>query len=105
LTGRHFLIAQSIDCVAAWDTIQDIKAQMDRVRYLSLHEVLPLDYDAVSRYLGNRKVVEASARDALRRIRRQVVAFTRRRHRPDPGAPLSAGNGRLLLDARGKTGK
>jgi DNA-binding GntR family transcriptional regulator len=39
----HFLIAQSIDCVAAWDTIQDIKAQMDRVRYLSLHEVSPLD--------------------------------------------------------------
>ena len=39
----HFLIAQSIDCVAAWETIQDIKAQMDRVRYLSLHEVSPLD--------------------------------------------------------------
>ncbi|HKR42639.1 MAG TPA: GntR family transcriptional regulator [Paraburkholderia sp.] len=39
----HFLIAESIDCVAAWETIQDIKAQMDRVRYLSLHEVSPLD--------------------------------------------------------------
>jgi len=39
----HFLIAQSIDCVAAWETIQDIKAQMDRVRYLSLNEVSPLD--------------------------------------------------------------
>jgi DNA-binding GntR family transcriptional regulator len=39
----HFLIARSIDCVAAWETIQDIKAQMDRVRYLSLHEVSPLD--------------------------------------------------------------
>jgi DNA-binding GntR family transcriptional regulator len=39
----HFLIAQSIDCVAAWDTIQDIKAQMDRVRYLSLPDVSPLD--------------------------------------------------------------
>jgi DNA-binding GntR family transcriptional regulator len=39
----HFLIAQSIDCVAAWDTIQDIKAQMDRVRYLSLPEVSPLE--------------------------------------------------------------
>ncbi|SAL56050.1 GntR family transcriptional regulator [Caballeronia terrestris] len=39
----HFLIAQSIDCVAAWNTIQDIKAQMDRVRYLSLPEVSPLD--------------------------------------------------------------
>jgi DNA-binding GntR family transcriptional regulator len=39
----HFLIAQSIDCVAAWDTIQDIKAQMDRVRYLSLPDVSPLE--------------------------------------------------------------
>jgi DNA-binding GntR family transcriptional regulator len=39
----HMLIAQSIDCVAAWDTIQDIKAQMDRVRYLSLPDVSPLD--------------------------------------------------------------
>ncbi len=39
----HFLIAQSIDCTAAWNTIQDIKAQMDRVRYLSLHDVSPLD--------------------------------------------------------------
>ncbi|WP_250436456.1 GntR family transcriptional regulator [Caballeronia sp. ATUFL_F2_KS9A] len=39
----HMQIAQSIDCVAAWDTIQDIKAQMDRVRYLSLPDVSPLD--------------------------------------------------------------
>jgi len=38
----HFLISQSIDRVAAWDTIQDIRAQMDRMRYLSLHEVSPL---------------------------------------------------------------
>ena len=41
---KHFTtIAQSIDCIAAWDTIQDIKAQMDRVRYLSLPDVSPLD--------------------------------------------------------------
>jgi GntR family transcriptional regulator, rspAB operon transcriptional repressor len=39
----HYSIAQSIDCIAAWNTIQDIKAQMDRVRYLSLPEVSPLD--------------------------------------------------------------
>ncbi|WP_028217761.1 GntR family transcriptional regulator [Paraburkholderia oxyphila] len=38
----HFSIAQSIDCTAAWETIQDIKAQMDRVRYLSLPDVSPL---------------------------------------------------------------
>ncbi|WP_424065417.1 GntR family transcriptional regulator [Paraburkholderia sp.] len=39
----HYSIAQSIDCIAAWNTIQDIKAQMDRVRYLSLPDVSPLD--------------------------------------------------------------
>src|SRR3954471_13490590 len=39
----HYAIAQAIDCTAAWETIQDIKAQMDRVRYLSLPDVSPLD--------------------------------------------------------------
>lgn len=39
----HASIAQAIDCAAAWETIQDIKAQMDRVRYLSLPDVSPLD--------------------------------------------------------------
>ncbi|WP_415913567.1 GntR family transcriptional regulator [Paraburkholderia sp. J63] len=39
----HRSIAQAIDCAAAWDTIQDIKAQMDRVRYLSLPDVSPLE--------------------------------------------------------------
>lgn len=39
----HFLIAQSIDCAAAWNTIQDIKSQMDRVRYLSVPDVSLLD--------------------------------------------------------------
>ncbi|GAB5097852.1 GntR family transcriptional regulator [Caballeronia sp. HLA56] len=40
----HCTIAQTIDCQAAWDTIQDIKAQMDRVRYLSLPDDSPLDH-------------------------------------------------------------
>lgn len=40
----HFTIAQTIDCGAAWETIQDIKAQMDRVRYLSLPDDSPLDH-------------------------------------------------------------
>jgi GntR family transcriptional regulator, rspAB operon transcriptional repressor len=40
----HCTIAQTIDCGAAWDTIQDIKAQMDRVRYLSLPDDSPLDH-------------------------------------------------------------
>ncbi|HKT96214.1 MAG TPA: GntR family transcriptional regulator [Paraburkholderia sp.] len=40
----HCTIAQTIDCAAAWDAIQDIKAQMDRVRYLSLPDDSPLDH-------------------------------------------------------------
>jgi len=39
----HYTIAQTIDCTAAWEAIQDIKAQMDRVRYLSLPDVSPLN--------------------------------------------------------------
>ena len=38
----HADIAKSIDCVEAWEMIEDIKAHMDRVRYLSLDEVTPL---------------------------------------------------------------
>ncbi|MFP6562075.1 GntR family transcriptional regulator [Paraburkholderia sp. B3] len=40
----HCTIAQTIDCGAAWEAIQDIKAQMDRVRYLSLPDDSPLDH-------------------------------------------------------------
>lgn len=40
----HFTIAQIIDCGAAWEAIQGIKAQMDRVRYLSLPDDSPLDH-------------------------------------------------------------
>ena len=38
----HYQLAQSIDCVAAWQNLEDIKANMDRVRYLSLFEESPL---------------------------------------------------------------
>jgi GntR family transcriptional regulator, rspAB operon transcriptional repressor len=40
----NFLIARTIDCGAAWEAIQDIKAQMDRVRCLSLPDDSPLDH-------------------------------------------------------------
>ena len=39
----HALLAQSIDCPAAWDEIENLKAHMDRVRYLTLGEISPLD--------------------------------------------------------------
>lgn len=39
----HTALAQSIDCAEAWELIEDIKAHMDRVRYLSLSDdITPL---------------------------------------------------------------
>lgn len=41
--GFHRLIIEAIDCLPAWSTIENMKAQMDRVRYLSLPDVSPLE--------------------------------------------------------------
>lgn len=37
----HRLIARSINCELAWETVENIKATMDRVRFLTLSEVSP----------------------------------------------------------------
>ncbi|MFH8135040.1 GntR family transcriptional regulator [Pantoea osteomyelitidis] len=37
----HRLIAESINCTLAWETVENIKATMDRVRFLTLSEVSP----------------------------------------------------------------
>lgn len=37
----HRILAMSIGCATAWDAIENIKASMDRVRYLSLLEETP----------------------------------------------------------------
>lgn len=39
----HTSIARSIDCIEAWELVEDIKAHMDRVRYLSLGHLSPLE--------------------------------------------------------------
>lgn len=39
----HQALARSADCVDAWRVIEGLKAQMDRVRYLSLPQATPLD--------------------------------------------------------------
>jgi DNA-binding GntR family transcriptional regulator len=39
----HQAIARSADCVDAWRVIEGLKAQMDRVRYLSLPQATPFD--------------------------------------------------------------
>ena len=37
----HRLIAEGINCLLAWETVENIKATMDRVRFLTLSEVSP----------------------------------------------------------------
>lgn len=55
----HQAIARSADCEDAWRVLEGLKAQMDRVRYLSLPEATPLEtiiaqhariVDAISRH-------------------------------------------------------
>lgn len=76
----HFLIAQSIDCEAAWNTIQDIKAQMDRVRYLSLPDVSPLDLliKQHAKIVGALKAHDADAAESAMRahLREILVSLT-----------------------------
>ena len=40
----HRLIAKSIQCDLAWETVENIKASMDRVRFLTLSEVSPPEH-------------------------------------------------------------
>ena len=53
----HQRVARSADCEHAWRVLENLKAQMDRVRYLSLPEATPLD-TIVSQHVA---VVEAIA--------------------------------------------
>jgi DNA-binding GntR family transcriptional regulator len=72
----HYAIAQAIDCTAAWETIQDIKAQMDRVRYLSLPDVSPLDLliKQHARILAGLRAHDPSAaEDAMRSHLREIL--------------------------------
>jgi DNA-binding GntR family transcriptional regulator len=72
----HYGIAQSIDCTAAWETIQDIKAQMDRVRYLSLPDVSPLDLliRQHAKILAGLRAHDASAaEEAMRHHLREIL--------------------------------
>jgi GntR family transcriptional regulator, rspAB operon transcriptional repressor len=72
----HYAIAQAIDCTAAWETIQDIKAQMDRVRYLSLPDVSPLDLlikQHAKILAGLRAHDPSAAEDAMRSHLREIL--------------------------------
>lgn len=66
----HSSLPRMIDCTDAWDLIEDIKAHMDRVRYLSLANVTPLpaliaQHRAILEGLRSRDPVRA--RDAMHR--------------------------------------
>ncbi|SCC04545.1 GntR family transcriptional regulator [Gilliamella intestini] len=37
----HQILMNAIDCQMAWETVENIKAMMDRVRFLSLEEISP----------------------------------------------------------------
>jgi GntR family transcriptional regulator, rspAB operon transcriptional repressor len=72
----HYGIAQTIDCPAAWETIQDIKAQMDRVRYLSLPDVSPLDLlirQHAKILAGLRAHDSTAAEEAMRHHLREIL--------------------------------
>ncbi|HSD38985.1 MAG TPA: GntR family transcriptional regulator [Rhodocyclaceae bacterium] len=71
----HTSISRCIDCVEAWELIEDIKAHMDRVRYLSLGEITSLQmliaqHTAILTALRARdpKMAEEAMRSHLREI-------------------------------------
>ncbi|WP_058909977.1 GntR family transcriptional regulator [Entomohabitans teleogrylli] len=67
----HQKLAQIADCQLAWDTVENIKSAIDRVRYMSLDHVSPLDM-LVSQHL--------SIFAALKRRDADAVEVEMRRH-------------------------
>src|SRR5262245_1042411 len=51
----HQAIAESVDCEHAWRVLENLKAQMDRVRYLSMPEATPLS----ARIAQHNAIIEA----------------------------------------------
>jgi DNA-binding GntR family transcriptional regulator len=71
----HQAVADAADCPAVWQTIENIKANMDRVRYLSLAQVSPLDmlieqHDAIFQALrdGDPQAAQAAMQHHLREL-------------------------------------
>lgn len=71
----HTNISRSIDCIEAWELIEDIKAHMDRVRYLSLGEITPLPMliaQHAAIYTGLKARDPAMAQEAMRAHLREI---------------------------------
>lgn len=64
----HQAVAQSADCLFGWRIIEDLKAQMDRVRFLSLPSATPID-KLIDQH---RSIVEAIRRKDPERAERAV---------------------------------
>ena len=84
----HTAIARGIDCIEAWELIEDIKAHMDRVRYLSLADITPLSmliaqHAAIVASLRTRdpRTAEEAIRAHLREINLSFGPI--REHNPD----------------------
>ncbi|TCV92978.1 GntR family transcriptional regulator [Biostraticola tofi] len=74
----HSLIAQSIDCTLAWETVENIKATMDRVRYLTLAEVSPPEelINEHQRILAAIKAGDADGAEGAIRRHLQTLIFS-----------------------------
>lgn len=59
----HYLLTQFADCPLAWETIENIKATMDRVRFLSLVDVSPPEM-LIQQHYGILEALKAKDPDA-----------------------------------------
>ena len=71
----HQTIARAADCESAWKVLEGLKAQMDRVRFLSIPEATPVrtliaQHQAIAEAIiaGNPDAAEAAMRVHLREI-------------------------------------
>lgn len=72
----HLLIAQSINCELAWETVENIKATMDRVRFLTLSKVSPPEslieqHEEILRMLRNKDA--DGAEQAMRQHLQEMI--------------------------------
>lgn len=74
----HRLISQSIQCELAWETIENIKAAMDRVRFMSLSTVSPPEQLIEQHYqiFNALKAHDSNAAEAALRQHLQAMIFS-----------------------------
>ena len=68
----HRLIAQSINCELAWETVENIKAAMDRVRFLTLSKVSPPESLIEQHHEIYRALVARDVEGAEKALRRHL---------------------------------